>query len=37
MRREMAEGYNDYIKYYRKVGKKIREDKRQGHRLKNLE
>ena len=33
----MAEGHNDHIECYKKVGKRIRGDKRQGHRLKNLE
>ena len=32
----MAEGHNDYIKYYKKVRKKIRGDKRQNYRLKDL-
>ena len=33
----MTENHDDYIKYYKKVRKKIRKDKRQGYRLRNLE
>ena len=33
----MTESHNDYIEYYKKVGKRTREDKRQNHRLKDLE
>ena len=32
----MAEGHNDYIEYYRKIRKRIRRNKRQGYRLKDL-
>ena len=33
----MTKNYNDYIEYYRKVGKRIRGDKRQNYKLKDLE
>ena len=36
MRRGMAKNYNNYIECYKKVKKRIRGDKRQGHRLKDL-
>ena len=36
MRRGVAEDYNDYIECYKKVRKKIRGDKRQGYRLRDL-
>ena len=33
----MAEGYDDYIEYYKKIGKRTRGDKRQGYKLRNSE
>ena len=33
----MAESHNDHIKYYKKVGKRIRGDKRQSRKIRDLE
>ena len=33
----MAEGHNDYIEYYRKIGKRTLKNKKQDYKLRDLE